>query len=101
MSLHRGRGIAAQRCCDLYLPADVDMPCAQDSVRNSKRVRLGTHEMCIVNLQSMVGQYLLLSGTHEERLPKAIGLLLMREKLGTMRVGVTIVGASRGGNHGV
>ncbi len=101
MSLHQGRGIAAQRCYGLYLPADVDMPFVRDSPRNSWHVRLGTHEIFALNLQSMVRQYLLLSGMHEERLTKAIDLLLMRETWNKAG-GFTVVGeVPGGGNRGV
>ena len=64
--------ISYERHPDLYLMTDKDFPFVQDGTRDGDQVRLHMHGRFVKELELRHKPFLLLSGTHEERLKKAI-----------------------------
>ena len=64
--------IAAGRHYDLYLLTDVDIPFVQDGTRDGEHIRRWMHELFVSELRATGRPYILLSGTHEERLTTAV-----------------------------
>lgn len=62
----------AARKYDLYLLTDLDAPFVQDGTRDGEHIRDAMHKRFIEELIKRNKPYLLLSGTHEKRLKKAI-----------------------------
>lgn len=67
--------IAAGRKYDLYLITDVDIPFTQDGTRDGEHKRHWMHKRFEEELKIQRQQYAVLSGSHEERLKKAIYLI--------------------------
>jgi NadR type nicotinamide-nucleotide adenylyltransferase len=64
--------ISYERHYDLYLLTDKDFPFVQDGTRDGDQIRLHMHGRFVQELDRRNKPTLLLSGTHEERLNKAI-----------------------------
>lgn len=67
--------IAATRRYDLYLLTDVDIPFVQDGTRDGEHIRHAMHERFTIRLAEAQRPYLLLSGSHEQRLRRAIAAI--------------------------
>lgn len=64
--------IAKQRDYDLYLLTNVDIPFVQDGTRDGEHIREWMHNRFESELQKQHVPYVVLSGSHEKRLKKAI-----------------------------
>jgi HTH-type transcriptional repressor of NAD biosynthesis genes len=64
--LHETRGM------DLYLLTDIDVPFVQDGTRDGEHIRTAMHHRLVEELEGRRKRYLLLSGSHEARMRKAI-----------------------------
>jgi len=62
----------ADRRCDLYFLTDTDIPFTQDGTRDGEHIRHLMHKRFEEELRKRGKQYILLSGTHELRLKKAV-----------------------------
>jgi nicotinamide riboside kinase len=67
--------VSAGRHYDLYLLTDVDIPFVQDGTRDGEHIRHDMHSRFVEELSSQGLPYELLSGSHEQRLGRAIGLI--------------------------
>jgi HTH-type transcriptional repressor of NAD biosynthesis genes len=67
--------VASRRAPDLYLLTDIDVPFAQDGVRDGEHLRPAMHEKFIAELQKQQARWQLISGAHDERLKKAAKLV--------------------------
>lgn len=67
--------IADSRRYDLYLLTDVDIPFVQDGLRDGEHIRHWMHDLFVAELEAQCRPYALLSGPHEKRLARAIGLI--------------------------
>lgn len=64
--------IAARCRCDLYVLTGIDIPFIQDGIRDGEHIRPAMHRRFIEELNQQNVPWLLVSGTHEERLATAI-----------------------------
>jgi len=64
--------VSHERHYDLYLLTDRDFPFVQDGTREGDNIRLQMHGRFIKELEQRNKPFLLLSGTHEDRLKKAV-----------------------------
>jgi HTH-type transcriptional repressor of NAD biosynthesis genes len=69
------REIADSRHYDLYLLTGDEIPFVQDGLRDGEDIRHDMHRQFIDELTSTGRRWQLLTGTHEERLRKAVGLI--------------------------
>lgn len=60
------------RACDLYFLTDVDIPFVQDGTRDGEHIRHSMHQRFIDELTRRHKKFIILSGSHAERLNKAI-----------------------------
>ena len=67
--------IAAQRKADLYLLTGDEIPFVQDGLRDGEHIRHDMHQAFAASLASMPTPHALLTGTHDERLSAAVGLV--------------------------
>lgn len=67
--------IAAKRKYAFYFLTDVNIPFVQDGTRDGEHLREWMHHRFEEELQKQKVTYAVLSGTHEERLKKAITLI--------------------------
>lgn len=63
--------IGDQSKADLYLVTDVDIPFVQDGTRDGEHIRSWMHQRFIDELKNRSLPFIVLSGTHEERLKRA------------------------------
>lgn len=64
--------IAAQCRCNLYLLTDVDIPFVQDGLRDGEHIRHAMHRRFIEELDRLNTPWLLISGTHAQRMATAV-----------------------------
>ena len=64
--------VSHERHYDLYLLTDRDFPFVQDGTREGDNIRLQMHGRFIKEHEQRNKPFLLLSGTHEDRLKKAV-----------------------------
>lgn len=57
---------------DLYFLTDIDIPFVQDGTRDGEHIRHSMHERFKQKLKKRNKKYIVLSGSHEDRLRKAI-----------------------------
>lgn len=64
--------VAKEKEHDLYIVTDVDIPFVQDGIRDGKKIRKWMHEEFIRELKKWGKKYVIVSGSREERLKKAV-----------------------------
>ena len=64
--------VSAGRKYDLYVLADVDIPFVQDGLRDGEKIRKSMQERFRQELEGRKKPFLVLSGTHEQRMKRAI-----------------------------
>lgn len=64
--------VSAGRKYDLYFLADVDIPFVQDGLRDGEKIRESMHERFRQELERRKKPFIVLSGSHEQRIKKAI-----------------------------
>lgn len=64
--------IYKDRKYDLYLLTDIDIPFIQDGTRDGEKIREWMHNLFVQRLTEENKKFIILSGTHEKRLRKAI-----------------------------
>ncbi len=67
--------VAAPRPYDLYLLTNADIPFVQDGTRDGEHIRHEMHRWFVDALEAQTVPWLLLSGSHEERLTTATSMI--------------------------
>ncbi|MEI6043827.1 MAG: AAA family ATPase [Chloroflexota bacterium] len=67
--------IAATSHYDLYLLTDVDIPFVQDGTRDGEHIRHWMHNVFETELKALGQPYVILSGSHQQRLETAIKVI--------------------------
>ncbi len=76
--------VSVGRKCDLCFLADTDIPFVQDGLRDGEKIRKSMQERFRQELERRKKPYIVLSGSHEQRMKKAIEIcdkLLMQEQV--------------------
>ena len=66
------QAVADSRAYDLYILTDVETPFVPDDIRDGESIRLWMHDRFRDELSRMTTPMVLVSGSHEERLAKAV-----------------------------